>query len=241
MKNYRSALFDSEKALSFDPQHTKARVRAAKAAFEAGKYDTCIEHCQKLQEKNSDKEIIELLNNAKKKKSMKERDERKKQRIVSKQADQKEELIKAIIQRGIKVSKCDDEDDIDLSKLEPTLPGAQDSIVHIENGVLMWPVLLLYPEYQMTDFIKGCPETAPLISQLEQVFPAPWDEDNKYKCNSINVYFEGYDKMPHIINPGNNLGDILVTKYFELKAGTPAFFVLPRGSQVERRFLESYL
>lgn len=172
---------------------------------------------------------------------IKERDERKKERLNAKRDKQKEDLIKAIIQRGIKVSKCDDEDDIDLSKLEPTLPGAQDSIVHIENGVLMWPVLLLYPEYQMTDFVKSCPEGVPLMNQLEQLFPAPWDEENKYKCNNINIYFEGYDKMPHIIDANKNLGDILVTKYFELKAGTPAFFVLPRGSQIERRFLESYL
>ena len=150
-------------------------------------------------------------------------------------------MIKAIIERGIKISKCDDEDDIDLSKLEPSLPGSQDAIVHVEDGILRWPILLLYPEYQMTDFIRACPENVPLQSQLEQLFPAPWDADNKYNCSKINVYFEGYDKMPHVINPSKNLGDLLVTKYFELKAGTPAFFVLPRGSVIERRFLESYI
>ena len=227
--------------MTFDPKHTKAKIRAAKSALEAGKYDSCIEYCKKLLEENSSKEITELLNNAKKKKMMKDRDERKKQRFNTKIEEQKEELIKAIIQRGIKVSKCDDEDDLDLSKLEPNLPGAQDSMVHIDHGVLIWPVLLLYPEYQMTDFVKGCPESVPLIHQLEQLFPAPWDEENKYQISNINVYFEGYDKMPHIIDANKNLGDILVIKYFELKAGTPAFFVLPQGSKVESRFLESYL
>lgn len=125
--------------------------------------------------------------------------------------------------------------------LEPSLPGAQDSIVHIENGILRWPVLFLYPEYQMTDLIKECPENVPLIGQLEQVFPAPWDQNNKYSCASVNVYFEGYDKMPHVVDASKKLGDLLVSKYFELKAGTPAFFVLSRGSQVESRFLESYI
>lgn len=172
---------------------------------------------------------------------LKERDERKKNRTEIKKNEEKDELIKTIIERGIKISKCDDEDDIDLSKLEPTLPGAHDAIVHLENGILMWPILLLYPEYQLTDFVKGCPENAPLIKQLDQLFPAPWDEENKYKCSTINVYFEGYDKMPHIVDPNKNLGDILVSKYFELRGGTAAFFVLPRGSRVERNYIESHI
>lgn len=228
--------------MTFNPNHTKARVRAAKAALEVTKYDTCIEHCEKLLEgEKKDKEIIDLLNTAKKKKLQQERDQRKKERKNAKEGEQKELVIKAIIERGIKISKCDDEDDIDLSKLEPSLPGSQDAIVRIEDGILRWPILFLYPEYQMTDFIRDCPENVPLLSQLEQLFPAPWDQDNNYSCSKINVYFEGYDKMPHVINTSKNLGDLLVTKYFELKAGTPAFFVLPRGSAVERRFLESYI
>lgn len=235
-------MYDSEKALTFNPNHTKARLRAAKSAFEALKYDTCIEHCQKLLENQpKDKEITDLFNTAKRKKLVQERDQRKKERKNEKADEQKDLVVKAIIERGIKISKCDDEDDIDLSKLEPSLPGAQDAIVHINNGILEWPVLFLYPEYQMTDFIKACPENVPLLNQLEQLFPAPWDEDNKYSCDRVNIYFEGYDKMPHVINAAKNLSDLLVTKYFELKAGTPAFFVLPRGTSIERRFLESYI
>lgn len=241
LKNYRSALFDSEKALSFNSDHKKARLLAAKSALEVAKYDTCIKHCQKLLKTSEDREVTELSNNAKRRKLIQERDARKKDRVDAKKTEQKEAVIKAIIERGIKISNCDDEDDIDLSKLEPSLPGAQDSIVHLDDGILKWPVLFLYPEYQMTDFIKACPENVPLVNQLEQLFPAPWDEGNKYSCDKINVYFEGYDKMPHVIKPEKNLSDLIKSKYFELKAGTPAFFVLPRGSQIESRFLESYI
>ncbi|CAK1543449.1 unnamed protein product [Leptosia nina] len=241
LKNYRSAIYDSEKALSFNPDHDKARIRAAKAALEVAMYDKCINHCQVLLQKNQDKDITDLLNTAKKKKLLQDRDSRKKERSQKKREDEKNAIVKAIIERGIKISNCEDEDDIDLSKLEPSLPGAQDSIVCVENGVLIWPVLLLYPEYQMTDFIKGCPENVPLINQMEQLFPAPWDEENKYSSSTINVYFEGYDKMPHVVNPTKTLGDLLLLKYYELKAGTPAFFVVVRGSKVERQFLESYI
>ncbi|KAM3961367.1 DNA polymerase interacting tpr containing protein of 47kD [Aphomia sociella] len=242
LKNYRSALYDSEKALSFNPDHLKARLRAAKSALEIAKYDSCIEHCEKiLVNQSKDKEILDLINSAKKKKLIQERDQRKKEKLDAKNNEQKDAVIKTIIERGIKISNCDDEDDIDLSKLEPSLPGAQDSLVHLEDGVLHWPVLFLYPEYQMTDFIKDCPENVPLLNHLQQLFPAPWDEENKYSCDRVNVYFEGYDKMPHVINVSRSLGELLVTKYFEVKGGTPAFFILPRGSNVESRFLESYL
>ncbi|XP_013191744.2 DNA polymerase interacting tetratricopeptide repeat-containing, protein of 47 kDa [Amyelois transitella] len=242
LKNYRSALFDSEKALSFNPTYTKARVRAAKAAFEIANYDSCLEHCQRILEENKDdKEITDLINTAKKKKLIQQRDQRKKEKQDAKINEQRQQVLKAIIERGIRIVNCEDEDDIDLSKLEPSLPGAHDSIVHIEDGILKWPVLFLYPEYQMTDFVKACPENVPLLNQLEQLFPAPWDEKNKYSVDRVNVYYEGYDKMPHIVNPGDKLGDVLKSKYFELKAGTPAFFVLPRGSRIESRFLETYL
>lgn len=238
LKNYRSSLYDSERAITFNPEHTKARLRAARSAFEISKYDICIQHCEKLK---NDKEVVELINLAKKKKLIQERDERKEKRIVNKKDEERDAIIKMIVERGIRVSNCDDEDDLDLSKLEPCLPDSQDSMVHIENGILKWPVLLMYPEYQMTDVVKGCPENVSLLSQLEQLFPAPWDVNIKYSINTVNVYFEGYDKMPHVIDPKKDLGDLLVTKYFELKAGTPAFFILPRGSVIESRFLESYL
>ncbi|GBP44062.1 Tetratricopeptide repeat protein 4 [Eumeta japonica] len=184
---------------------------------------------------------MELLNLVKKKKHIQERDERKKSNIDQKKEKNKQMILNAIIERKIRISKCENADDIDLSHLEPSLPGAADALVNLENGILKWPVLFLYPEYQMTDFVRHCPENVALSCQLEQLFPAPWDEENKYHCETINVYFEGYDKLPHIVDTKKELGFLVVQKYFELKAGTPAFFVLPRGTAIEKRFLESYI
>lgn len=242
LKNYRSALYDSEKALSINPDHAKARLRAAKSAAAINKYDTSIQHCEKLIEKQpNNKEIIVLLKDGKKKRAMQQRDQRKKYRTDAEAKEQRDAVIKAIKDRKIRVWKCNDEDDIDLSKLEPYLPGAEDAIVHIKDDLLYWSVLFLYPEYQMTDLVKGCPENVPLLSQLQQVFPAPWDAENKYSCNTVNVYYEGYDKLPYVVDLNMKLGDILVTEHYELKAGTPAFVVVPCGSQSKRKFLESYI
>lgn len=242
LKNYRSALFDSERALAYKPDYTKARLRAAKSALSASKFDKCIEHCEKLlQSQSKDKEVIDLLNIAKKRKTIQERDERKKIRTEAKKSEQKEAVIKALLDRGIKISDCEDADDIDLSKLEPCIPGAENAIVSLEDGVLKWPVLLLYPEYQTTDFLKECPENVPLLNQVQQIFPAPWDVKNKYSVDTINLYYEGWDNFPHKVDPTKNLGDILKEKHYVLKSGTPSFFCLPKGTQMEKSYLEAYL
>lgn len=241
LKNYRSALCDSEKALSYSPDHAKARLRAAKSAAEVAKYDICIQYCEKLLESQpTNTEILGLLNNSKTKRTMQQRDQRKNDRLNAKAEQQNNAVIKAIKDRKIRVWKCNNEDDIDLSKLDPNLPGSTDAIVHIKDDLLHWSILLLYPEYQMTDLIKGCPENVSLMSQLQQVFPAPWDKDDKYNCNTVNVYYEGRNNLPYIVDVNMNLGDVLVTEGYELKAGTPAFVVVPRGSQSEKRFLGSY-
>lgn len=241
LRNYRSALFDCERALTFKANYPKARLRAAKSAFEIDKYDICIDHCQKLLETQPmDMEICGLLHSAKMQKVMKLRDERKRERKESKRNEEKEKVVKAVIERGIHVWKCEDPADMDVSKLEPTLPGSDDCMVYIEDGILKWPVLFMYPEYQMTDFVKDSPENVPLQYQLEQIFPAPWDQQKRYKIKKVNVYFEGYDKKPHLVDPTKNLGDILLMKYYELREGTPTFFVLPRGSIIERAFLKSH-
>lgn len=242
LKNYRSALNDSVKALSFSPDHAKAKLRAAKSAAEVAKFDICIQYCEKLLETQpSNKEIIDLLSNAKRKRTIQQRDRRKNDHINAKAEDQQYTIITAIKDRKIRVWKCKDKDDIDWSKLDPNLPGEPDAIVHIKSDLLYWSVLLLYPEYQMTDLIKGCPENMPLMSQIEVVWPASWDKENKYNCNNVNVYYEGYDKLPYVVDPNMNLGDLLVAERYILKEGTPAFVVVPRGSPAESRFLRSYV
>lgn len=241
LKNYRSALADSERALTYKPDHIKARLRAAKCAFEISKYDLCIQHCEKLLETTpNDTDASELIKKAKRKLLMQARDKRKQDKLEQVKVQTKDAVIKAILERGIKIAQCDDDDDLDLAKLEPSMPGAHAHMVYLEDGKLNWPVLLLYPEVLQTDFIVDCPEDVPLETQLAKVFPTPWDTQNNYSIEKINVYSEGCNKLPQVIDMSMNLGDILKTKYFEVKAGTPAFTIVPRGGPAEKRFLSAY-
>ena len=66
------------------------------------------------------------------------------------------------------------------------------AITEDSQGKLHFPVLILYDEYMATDFIQDWSEDCTLREQLIEVFKeqAPWDEENKYKIDTIELYFE---------------------------------------------------
>lgn len=72
------------------------------------------------------------------------------------------------------------------------LPEIVEVAIKEDNkGLLHFPVLILYEEYMVTDFIQDWPENSTLREQLTPVFAeqAPWDEQAKYRMDNIEVYF----------------------------------------------------
>jgi hypothetical protein len=62
---------------------------------------------------------------------------------------------------------------------------------------MVWPVLLLYPEYGQSDFIRAFSEHDSLDAHLDQIFsphqpPAPWDAERKYVREDLWVYFQSH-------------------------------------------------
>ena len=55
-----------------------------------------------------------------------------------------------------------------------------------------FPVLILYEEFMVTDFVQDFPEDETLAEQLRPIFndQAPWDEEGVYRMDTIEVYFE---------------------------------------------------
>lgn len=61
-----------------------------------------------------------------------------------------------------------------------------------KRGKLHFPVLILYEEFMVTDFIQDFIEDDKLSEQLRPLFAekAPWDEEGNYRMDTIEVYFE---------------------------------------------------
>jgi hypothetical protein len=73
-----------------------------------------------------------------------------------------------------------------------------------EEGVGLWPLLLLYPQHQVNDFVERAAETEMLALLLAEVMPeegppAPWDRQEEYRCSNVEVYFQVSQSASHSV------------------------------------------
>ncbi|KAK1116586.1 hypothetical protein K0M31_018268 [Melipona bicolor] len=245
LKNYRSSLNDCKFALKLKPNYAKVLNRAATCCFHVKDYEQCIDFCdQILDESSTDKIILHLKSQAAAAGERLKRDQRKQDRLEKKLDEEEEELLDIIRSRGVNLELIEGKRNPDLKDLEPQVPQIAQNSVHLDaQNKLIWPVMILYPEVQQTDFIQNFHEDASLLEQLEQLFnePPEWDSEERYTIENINVYFEGKDKCSlHKVNICQSLGKILQDKRFIVRGGTPAFLVFVNSSEAEKRFLANY-
>uniref|UniRef100_A0A0A9YWE0 Tetratricopeptide repeat protein 4 n=8 Tax=Lygus hesperus TaxID=30085 RepID=A0A0A9YWE0_LYGHE len=233
LKNYRSCYNDCKLALEMDSQYTKALVRLADACMELELFDECIAHCKMLEGTTGKaKEFREMAQKALKKKNEKSRDERKTIFRRKKMESAVTSVENAILERGITMRNSD------LANVENPLIGGPVSGVHLEDGKLVWPVVLLYPEYSMTEVIQNFHEDSTFQEQLGEVFAErpEWDVERKYNLNSIRIYYED-DSKPHEVKLKSTLKSVICRKTYVVEAATPAFIIFAKDSDAERRFL----
>lgn len=236
LKNYRSSLNDCKLALKLKSNYIKALNRAATCCLYIKDYDNCIDFCdQLLDESPTDKIILHLKSQAIAARDRLKRDKRKQDRLEKQLNKKEEELLNIIKRNGINLELTEENKNPDLKDLEPQVPQIAQNRVHLDaQNKLIWPVMILYPETQQTDFIQNFHEDTLLIEQLEQLFnePPEWDSQKRYILQNINVYFEGKDKCSlHKVDIGQSLGKILQDEQFIVRGGTPAFLIFVKSSE----------
>ena len=88
-------------------------------------------------------------------------------------------------------------------------PDLEDATIHLEpdplslESSLCFPLLLLYPLHAQSDFIKAVSEVDTIQQHLEYIFPLPWDQDQEYTINLIDIYME--TSSAGLIKVGKNL------------------------------------
>lgn len=104
-------------------------------------------------------------------------------------------------------------DNLKVEDLVPVLPQLSDYRVHFnEENKLVWPVVFMYPEYKIMDFIQEFVEDERFIHHLCHIFESPpsWDTENKYSFASVNVYFQDHDTNKiHLVDKTETLMDTL--------------------------------
>ncbi|XP_010522526.1 PREDICTED: tetratricopeptide repeat protein 4 homolog [Tarenaya hassleriana] len=179
--NYRRALTDAEEAIRLSSTNVKAFYRAAKASMSLNLLNEAKTYCDKgIGQDPGNEGLKKLLRQVNSKKQDQEQHEAEVSRAV---ADAKT-CLSAIESRGVKIGKA----------MFRELTGLRKPVLD-KNNILHWPVLLLYAEVMTSDFIEDFCETDMLSTHLDLMFsedcpPLPWDKDNNYTRDAIELYYE---------------------------------------------------
>ena len=119
--------------------------------------------------------------------------------------DEKMEVYRNLRSQGVKIGK----------KVHYLPEIVELSITSDKEGKLHFPVLILYDEYMATDFVQDWHQDVTIKEQLTPVFSdrAPWDEEGKYRIDSIEVYFEADATSP--LDPKDKAKDKSTKKYIK--------------------------
>ncbi|KAM3915765.1 tetratricopeptide repeat protein 4 [Leptodactylus fuscus] len=249
--NFRSSLNDAIAARKQKPDHLKAIIRGALCYMEIKNYSEAVKWCDEgLQISPTEKKLLETRTKADKLHRAAERDARKLRQIEKKKQAEKESLLRAIKDRGIKLlepseKKEDDDEEEETSgalhngiSASENVTGAQ--VFLDENGLLHWPVLFLYPEHSQTDFISAFHEDSRFIDHLNEMFSQdlpPWDTDSKYLAPNLEIFFEDEKSQSfYQVNPDSTLLQVLQHGRFSVKAGTPSFLILVKQSPFCKKY-----
>ncbi|KAI9182242.1 hypothetical protein LWI28_023467 [Acer negundo] len=179
--NYRRALTDAEEAIKLCTTNVKAHYRAAKSSLLLNLLDEAKLFCDSGLEQDPDnKELKKLAREIDSQKQKQEEQEAQ----VSKVLAEAKDLSSAIESRGLKIGK----------PMFQELTGLRKPVLD-KNGILHWPVLLLYAEVMSSDFIEDFYETDTFAAHLDIMFsedspPLSWDKENNYTREAIELYYE---------------------------------------------------
>ncbi|KAL5712114.1 hypothetical protein ACHQM5_014315 [Ranunculus cassubicifolius] len=185
--NFRKALMDAEEAIMLCSTNVKAYYRAAKASLSLNLLPEAESFSKAgLEQSANNEELKNLLKQVNLRKA--EREDREAQ--VAKAVTAAKELASAIEVRGIKLGRAMYQD----------LTGVRKPMLD-KNNILHWPVLLLYPEVMSSDYIEDFCETEAFLIHLDMIFsesspPLPWDKENAYTRDAIELYYEAGSGVP---------------------------------------------
>lgn len=185
--NHRRALDDAEEAVRLSPSNIKAHYRAAKAALALDLLPEAASFCRRgLEQDPANEDLKKFLAQVEAQRC--ERDRRRAK--VAKAVSAAKDLAAAIEKRKLRLAKAAYQELTGVKK--PKLD---------EQGMLHWPVLLLYPEVMSSDFIEDFPETDMFSQHLDLMFsanspPLPWDERHAYTREAIELYCEAGTGTP---------------------------------------------
>ena len=243
--NFRSALNDCIEARKFVSSHLKAIVRGAMCHVELKQFTEAIAWCDEaLAMSPTDEKMKNLRTKADK--LMREQEAAKRRELAAerKKMCEQQQIMAAVHERGIVLPQSEGSSAGTLSMLFSSHHPSGAQVCLSSDGVLLWPVMLLYPEYSETDFIEAFSELSLFAEHFEVMFGAEkpaWDVDNKYKPSHLQVFFENKDSQKlYEVDINSTLLSALQHKQYVVHDGMPCFLVVVRNSPFAQHFIARY-
>ncbi|KAF2070266.1 hypothetical protein CYY_008413 [Polysphondylium violaceum] len=188
--NYRKVIQDCTIAIEFNKENIKAYHRAARAYFALNKDKEALDVCEKALTVDPQHKDIKTLSE-KIQKRIQDRERREREKIEKENAKRQEiELLATkLYQRGIKLGSP-------LFDMAQYTHSSDRKIAFDSDNIIHFPVVFLYPEYSMSDFIIDFEQDHTFGDHLSMMFPpdnpeyAGWDKSRSYTIDKIEVYFE---------------------------------------------------
>lgn len=250
LKNFRSALLDASYSVKLQPNRIKPLVRCAQCCEALSRYKDAIDWCNVITSLDAENSVaLDIRKRCGEKLKVAERDARKKDIAERKLKQNALMLYKTIKSRGITLKNepnFDDtcEDEPQWKKFVDEM-GPTHAKVHLdENKSIVWPVLFVYPEYQITDFIECFNENNSFLDHIMVMFEnsADWDKNHDYSPETISVFYEHSSDPSTIvcISKNTSLLNTLRNKFYLVQSGTPNFLILSEKSHFYKQFLNRY-
>lgn len=239
IKNYRNVVRDCMDAIKLDSDNVKAYYRAGKALFELEKYEEATSFCRlglnRCKDASMKKIFRDFVKKVKEKaiEVSKKREKRIREENLKLEATRK--FNKACADRGISFEARSAEFSQISGQYEDFAAYLDES-----TGEIHWPVLLLYPETGISEFVQDWNENICLYDMLSTMFPsdescssgpnfAPWDEHRKYCMNRLHISVENsLQQRSPVPNLSISLGDLISSFSPTIRGKFPLLYIESR-------------
>lgn len=217
--------------MKLNPSNIKAHYRSASALLALDKVHEAIDVCYRgLQIDPSNAALHKLSEKVQARVKVKNQQDRKKKAEAMRLRREKATLYAAIKSRNINMrgtAKPPDMDDADIHLTpDPLSP----------KSTLVFPVVLLYPMHNQSDFIKVFAEKDPIIDHLTYIMPLPWDNKGEYSVETVDCYMDTVSGGLVKIGKKKSLLEALSDQRTEVVDGLVRIHVVP--SKLASKWIE---
>lgn len=209
--------------LKLNPNNVKAHYRSASALFALDKVHEAIDVCYRgLQIDPDNVALKKLFEKVKARVKVKNEQDWKKKADAMRLRKERATLYAAIKSRNINMrgtAKPPDMEDADIHLTpDPLSP----------KSTLVFPVILLYPMHNQSDFIKVFAEKDPIIDHLTYIMPLPWDNKGEYSVETVDCYMDTVSGGLVKVGKKKSLLEALSDQKTEIVDGLVRIHVVPQ-------------